>query len=228
MKKINSSFILLIGILISLSFLGVGHAETEDQVAAVEKVKKELVKSVNAKWIREYETYLAKAKEAAKRGEFSSISPPKSLKPFKDWDYYYLDGSGMWWFPNEGQEFESVNVPIGFVTDLASIPQILWSFGIRPEGSYAYAAVIHDYLYWTQGHSREEADLIFLYAMEDSHVDASLRKKIYKAVRLAGGSSWENNRKNKQQGARRILQKFPPDFTITWEEWEKTPGVFAR
>ena len=121
---------------------------------------------------------------------------------------------------------KKVIVPIGFVTDLASIPQILWSFGIRPEGSYAYAAVIHDYLYWTQERSREEADRIFLYAMEDSKVEKGLRKKIYDAVRLAGGSACDTNKERKNQGERRVLRKFPADFTVTWNEWKVTPGVF--
>jgi hypothetical protein len=37
----------------------------------------------------------------------------------------------------------------GFVTDFASIPQGLWTFGLTPTGSYGRAAIIHDYLYWT-------------------------------------------------------------------------------
>jgi hypothetical protein len=34
----------------------------------------------------------------------------------------------MGWFPNKGQEYEKVIVPIGFVTDLASIPNRLLNF----------------------------------------------------------------------------------------------------
>ena len=36
------------------------------------------------------------------------------------------------------------------MTDYASIPSVLWSFGLSPHGLYSRAAVIHDYLYWTQ------------------------------------------------------------------------------
>ena len=48
-------------------------------------------------------------------------------------------------------------MPTGFVTDFASIPPIFYSV-LRPDGEYAYAAVIHDYLYWTQTRPREDAD----------------------------------------------------------------------
>jgi len=69
------------------------------------------------------------------------------------------------WTPNPGQErYEAVSVPNGFVTDFASIPRIFWS-ALRPDGEHAYAAVVHDYLYWTQIRSREEADHILKMAM---------------------------------------------------------------
>ncbi|ECG8634089.1 DUF1353 domain-containing protein, partial [Salmonella enterica subsp. salamae] len=39
-----------------------------------------------------------------------------------------------------------IEVPAGFVTDLATIPRIFWSL-MPPDGKYAKAAIIHDYLY---------------------------------------------------------------------------------
>src|SRR4051812_48133804 len=39
-----------------------------------------------------------------------------------------------------------VRVPAGFITDFASIPEILWNI-LPPTGSYGKAAVIHDWLY---------------------------------------------------------------------------------
>ena len=48
------------------------------------------------------------------------------------------------WTPNPGQDaYGAVTVPTGFVTDFASIPRIFWS-ALRPDGEYAYAAVVHD------------------------------------------------------------------------------------
>jgi len=51
-------------------------------------------------------------------------------------------------------------VPAGFVTDFASTPRALWSV-IPPTGRYQLAAVVHDFLYWDQGCTREQADTVF-------------------------------------------------------------------
>ena len=86
------------------------------------------------------------------------------VTPFVDWDYYFLEGT-LEWIANPGQNFSPVEVPKGFVTDLASVPAILWS--VFPKtGRYAYAAIVHDYLYWTQAVSREEADSVLKAAMD--------------------------------------------------------------
>jgi hypothetical protein len=104
--------------------------------------------------------------------------------------------------------------------------KILWGFGLKPEGAYSYPAIIHDYLYWTQERPRDEADRIFLYAMEDLNVEEGLRNKIYGVVSVAGEKAWNDNKKRKAAGEKRVLRKFPPEPTITWEAWKKTPGVF--
>lgn len=189
------------------------------------KEKREFIRRANEQWQGEYNKAVAAAKEAERGGEFSSLAPPQALIPFKDWDYYYTRGISTW-RPNPGQTFNPVGVPDGFVTDLASIPQLIWSFGIRPEGPYAYAAVIHDFLYWTQDRSRDESDEIFLIAMTDSKVEESLRNRIYKAVSLAGDSAWKKNSELKRAGEKRLLREFPKEFTITWSEWKSRPHVF--
>jgi hypothetical protein len=202
------------------------QAKSQDSLTeAVEQ--KEFVKRANQEWLEAHHRELAAAKEAELRGEFSSLSPPQQLVPFKDWDFYYLKGSPSFWSPNPGQEYERVVVPVGFVTDLTSAPKWAWSSGIRPEGPYAYAAIIHDYLYWAQERSKEEADRIFLYAMEDSKVEEGLRKKIYRAVDKFGSRAWTKNAKLRASGERRVLRRFPDDFTIGWKEWKQQPGVFV-
>ncbi|MDT3678904.1 MAG: DUF1353 domain-containing protein [Burkholderiaceae bacterium] len=189
------------------------------------KEKQEFIRRANAQWEAEHKKIAAAAQAGERRGEFSSLAPPKALVPFKDWDYYYTRGMSVW-KSNPGQSFQPVGVPDGFVTDLTSIPQIAWSFGIRPEGPYAYAAIIHDYLYWMQDRTREEADQIFLIAMADSKVDESLRNSIYNVVRLGGLSAWSKNADLKRKGEKRILKRFPKDFTIAWAEWKARPDVF--
>lgn len=90
---------------------------------------------------------------------------------------------------------EVITVPAGFVTDFASIP-----FGLRnlfpPLGTWARAAIIHDFLYSRRGvlpaktYSRKEADAVFLEAMEVVGVPALQRSIMYRAVRLGGARGW--------------------------------------
>jgi len=97
----------------------------------------------------------------------------------------------------------------------------------REPQSEGDAAIVHDYLYWVQTRPREEANEIFLFAMQDSKVDSALRKAIYEAVTLAGKGAWDNNAKLKKNGEKRILKQFPDDFTITWKDFKVRPGVFV-
>lgn len=75
-----------------------------------------------------------------------------------------------------------LNVPEGFVTDLASIPRALWTI-FPPMGRYSQAAVVHDYLCVSQIVPRKEADQIFLDLMEYCGVPLYKRKIFYYAVR---------------------------------------------
>ena len=85
-------------------------------------------------------------------------------------------------------------VPSGFIYDGASIPSIAWtSLGLHPFSSEVdKAGLLHDYLYATKKLPREECDKvlrrILRYENELSAVTISI---IYGAVRLAGGSSYE-------------------------------------
>ncbi len=83
------------------------------------------------------------------------------------------------------------NVPIGTYTDFASIPRSLWAIFPR-WGKYGNAAVIHDWLYWDQSRSRQEADDIFLEGMEVLEVSKWKRYAIYYAVRSFGGFAWRS------------------------------------
>lgn len=174
--------------------------------------------------VQVHQQVAAQEEEQRRRGSGAALQVA-TLAPFGDWDYYFVKGGPIIWRPNPGQAFKMVNVPEGFVTDLASVPRAFWEI-MRPEGRYAYAAVVHDYLYWMQDRSKEEADKIFRFAMEDSKVDATTLSTLYAAVDLLGRSAWENNRKLKESGERRVLKKFPTDFTTSWAEWKSRPDVF--
>lgn len=85
----------------------------------------------------------------------------------------------------------SVNVPVGYRTDLASVPWwIRWL--LPPNGKYGKAAVIHDYIcsYRTVNVNginvyvtRKQGDLIFLEAMGVLNVPAWQKWSMFCAVR---------------------------------------------
>jgi len=142
-------------------------------------------------------------------------------------DPVYVVTREIKWIPNPTQAatFDAVTVPVGFITDFASIPRVFWS-ALRPDGDYGYAAIIHDYLYWAQPVTRKRADEIFRFAMEDFHVAAATIAIIYEAVRLGGGAAWNDNAKLKSAGEKRILKRFPEDPTTRWADWKRKSDVF--
>lgn len=161
--------------------------------------------------------------------EWMSVSktPGGMLKISKFSEPIYFLISPISWTPKQGQEaYREVIVPTGFVTDFASIPTIFCTL-MRPDGAYAYAAVVHDYLYWTQTRSREEADQIFKMAMEDFKVPALTVVAIYDAVRVGGKRDWNDNARKKAQGEKRILTRFPQDPLTKWSDWKQRPEVFT-
>ena len=108
---------------------------------------------------------------------------------------------------------ETITVPIGFMTDLASTPRLLWAF-IAPF-DVARAAIVHDLLYksirqyrWQKGTNEEDkeliknakvaADKVFHLAMKDADPKVSGWKiySAWKAVDLFGRWSIIPNEKN--------------------------------
>jgi hypothetical protein len=87
----------------------------------------------------------------------------------------------------------TVEVPLGFVTDFASIPSF-FHFIVQPFGRHAPAAVLHDYLYAIgQKKARRLADRLFLNAMKDAGVPGFRRSLMYRMVRLFGGGGYGLN-----------------------------------
>ena len=149
--------------------------------------------------------------------------PPPSplLRPFgdnKDWivseDIAYRIGDTA----------DFIVVPRGFVTDFASIPQPLWSFGLSPHGQYSRAAVVHDFLYWTQGCLREQADRLLLIAMKESNVGWFDEAAIYAGVNIGGTSAWKSNAEERSVGLPKIVPSDymrPEDPNVRWPDYRK-------
>lgn len=152
--------------------------------------------------------------------------PPVDFRPFSD---------GMHWIVRQplkytiGVSQDSITVPVGFVTDFASIPQALQSI-IRANGPYILPAVVHDYLYWRQACTREQADKVLLLGMIENEVKEVHRVAIHDAVRIAGGFAWGDNARDRADGFVRILpadrQQVP--VNTSWPQWRarlKAEGV---
>ncbi|WP_429098079.1 DUF1353 domain-containing protein [Aeromonas veronii] len=83
-------------------------------------------------------------------------------------------------------------IPKGFLTDLASVPKIVWNI-YPPFGLYTGAAVAHDYIYRTpqMRQTREEADAVFLELMHLAGVRDTKAQLMHLAVRAFGSSSFK-------------------------------------
>jgi hypothetical protein len=99
---------------------------------------------------------------------------------------------------------DSVEVPVGFVTDFASIPRLFWIL-LPKWGRYGHAAVVHDFLYWQQQRRRREADSIFLEGMKVLSVSLLVRYVMFGAVWTFGWLSWLNNRWDRLAGINRVV-----------------------
>lgn len=86
-----------------------------------------------------------------------------------------------------------IDIPKGFITDLASIPKMFRNIFNTYGKNYTRAAVIHDYLYaqgYKMGINRKQADEIFLEIMKERGVSIFKRQAMYRAVRLFGASHY--------------------------------------
>jgi hypothetical protein len=113
----------------------------------------------------------------------------------------YLDGRR--WELTEEFDFASdtleriIRVPIGFTTDFASIPRILWII-FPPTGKYGKAAVIHDDLYQfpqmiIPSITRLQADRTLFEGMVALRVNFLTRWIIYLGVRIGGWRFYKKN-----------------------------------
>jgi len=117
----------------------------------------------------------------------------------------------------------SVEVPVGFMTDFASAPRIFWAL-IPKWGKYGNAAVIHDFLYWNQTMSRKRADDILFEAMDVLKVSAFHKYTIYRVVRWFGGTAWRRNQWDRAAGFERVLQ----DTAVKSGQGSGRPRLYRR
>jgi hypothetical protein len=121
----------------------------------------------------------------------------------------------------------AIIVPEGFVTDFASVPK--WGRAvISPLGRHSVPAIVHDFLYWEQKCTREQADLILYDAMEEYKSTWFEKHTVYRAVRLGGQGAWDSNAADRKQELLRVL---PPELSnlqpnTDWKEYRQ--AMFSR
>ncbi len=105
--------------------------------------------------------------------------------------------------PDDGQHH--IVVPIGFITDLASIPNFLWWWEAPHESTMA-PAIVHDFLYWEQSCTKDEADAVMYLAMLDVGLDNFTTNRIYEGIRTPfAQSAWNANKDARRGGETRFF-----------------------
>lgn len=148
------------------------------------------------------------------------------MTPFLGANFYFLRASVGWVREKHyDADLPSVTVPLGFVTDLTSIPRILWPLLPR-DSDYAQPAVVHDFQYWQQREPKDVADRTFRLGMRELGVARWKCLAIYHAVSVFGTGAWRKNATLKKSGERRILRDFP-QRNVTWGDWKnRQPSPF--
>ena len=144
---------------------------------------------------------LSLAAHASRLSAQQAAPDPVDFRPFADGRHWIVRENLIY---RVGISKDSVIVPVGFVTDLASIPPALQSL-IQQNGPYLLPAVVHDYLYWKQTCTRAESDRLLRLGMIENQVGKSHRDAIYNAVRAAGMFAWADNRREQSNHLLRIL-----------------------
>jgi hypothetical protein len=102
----------------------------------------------------------------------------------------------------------AITVPAGFVTELGSVPKRLHWWGGKTEVSMA-PAIFHDYLYWTQACTRDEADAVLHVAMTTLGAGNAKAAATYKAVSSTGLTAFKSNGERRRNGEART---FTPEY----------------
>lgn len=85
----------------------------------------------------------------------------------------------------------TIKVPVGALTDLASIPRILRNIpNLDPDGYSRSAAVVHDWLYRTHQLSKAAADAFLRYAIVSRGGSAWSAYMFWLGVKVGGSSSY--------------------------------------
>jgi hypothetical protein len=137
------------------------------------------------------------------------------VSPLADGKTWYLREEFGYDVGHEGSD-DSIHVPVGFLTDFASVPRLLWWL-LPCWGRYGNAAVIHDFLYWEQSRTRKESDRVFLEAMGVLRVGWLVRYALFSAVRMFGWWAWAGRDRRARAGQSKMADR-PPETCLDQPE----------
>lgn len=109
--------------------------------------------------------------------------------PYYELSLTLVDPKGRLWKTNGEIHWDKydITIPQGFITDLASVPRIVWWL-IPPYGTYTINAIIHDYVYKHKLLPRRQADTVFLQDFDPKFPIPKWEKfSLYWGVRIFGG-----------------------------------------
>ena len=120
-----------------------------------------------------------------------------------------LGGSAALYEVRESFSFDSallgqISVPVGLITDFASIPRAALWYMKDDDPGILFPSVVHDFLYSMQGvlpvtgktYTREQADGVLREAMEVCGARGDQIAAVYRAVRWFGGFHWNPRQQN--------------------------------
>ena len=103
----------------------------------------------------------------------------------------YLEKTLEYWDNRSKQLFV---IPIGFESDCASIPKILWTIVGHPfQAKSRRPSVLHDFLYTNRVVKRKVADQMFYDALIEEGMEEIKAQAFYLCVRLYGKKIYDNN-----------------------------------
>ena len=117
---------------------------------------------------------------------------------------------------------KTITVPAGFVTDFASVPWYARSL-ISVLGRHSIPAIVHDYLYWEQRCTRDQADAILREAMNEYSSSWRDQIAVDYAVKYGAQGAWDQNEADRKKGYIRVLtggyQNIP--LNMDWDAYRE-------
>lgn len=119
------------------------------------------------------------------------------------------------------QSNQVITVPAGFVTDYASVPELFIKVGAALRGRFNKAAIVHDWLYWSQECTRLQADNIFKLAMKENNVPDVQALILYNIVKEKGKKAWCKNQKMKKDNYIKVVPEEDRNIRGDWLTLQK-------